>query len=108
MRKLSIAAVLVSLAACGPALANADLAAAKQCMQCHKQKEDFAGPSFHKIALKRKNESGAMAKMVATIQQGSAGSGGPHWGTAKMPDASERPTVSRAEAQKLAKWILQQ
>lgn len=44
--------------------------------------------------------------MVATIREGSAGTGGPHWNKAKMPDQSERPRVSDQEARELARWIL--
>ena len=108
MRILEMSALLGGLAFSGCALANAELAAAKQCIQCHKAKEDFAGPSFHKIALARKGQRDAESKMVATIRLGSEGSGGPHWGVAKMPDTSERPLVSPAEARQLARWILAQ
>jgi cytochrome c len=77
-------------------------------MQCHKVKEDFAGPSFHKIAVARKGEPDAVKRLAATIRKGSADTGGPHWGKAKMPDQSERPTVSASEATKLAIWVLEQ
>ncbi|WP_048440027.1 c-type cytochrome [Caenimonas sp. SL110] len=108
MRQLSTVALLAVLAFSEGALANAELAAAKQCMQCHKVKEDFAGPSFHKIAASLKGKRDAESRMMATIRRGTDGSGGPHWGAAKMPDTSERPLVSPAEARQLARWILTQ
>lgn len=108
MRKLPLVALLGVFSVCGSAMASADLAESKQCMQCHKVKEDFAGPSFHKIALTRKGERDSITKMVATIRLGSGGTGSPHWGAAKMPDAKERPEVSPAEARTLAQWILKQ
>jgi cytochrome c len=108
MKQLVHAALLGSLLAGGSAFASVELANTKQCMQCHKAKEDFAGPSFHKIAVARKGEPDAIKRMTATIRQGSASTGGPHWGEAKMPDQSERPMVSEKEAKALAKWILKQ
>jgi cytochrome c len=109
MRQLASTALLGSLVFfCGTAFASAELAEAKQCMQCHKVKEDFAGPAFHKIAQARKGQRDAISRMTATIRQGSEPAGGPHWGTAKMPNMAERPQVSKAEARKLAQWILKQ
>lgn len=108
MKTLSGAVLLGCLALSGTALADADLAAKKQCMQCHKLKEDFAAPSFHKIAQARKNQRDAVANMMATIRRGSDGSDGTHWGKAKMPDMSERPLVSPSEARTLAEWVLKQ
>lgn len=108
MKSSKWVALFGGLFLCGAAAASADLAQAKQCMQCHKAKEDFAAPSFHKIALTRKGQRDAVTKMVVTIRRGSDGTAGPHWGTAKMPDMKERPEVSQADATKLAKWILTQ
>jgi cytochrome c len=108
MRRLPIALLLGSVAFAGQAWASAELATEKQCMQCHKVKEDFAGPSFQKIAQARKGQRDAESRMIAVIRMGSDGSGGPHWGTAKMPDTAERPLISPSEARQLAKWILKQ
>jgi cytochrome c len=84
----------------GPAnaLASEKLAQEKQCMGCHAVKGDGAAPSFQRIAAQWKGKKNAEAQMVITIREGSSGTGGPHWGKAKMPDQSERPRVSDAEA----------
>lgn len=108
MKLLMKSAMLGGLLICVPAFASIELATSKQCVQCHKLKEDFAGPSFQKIAAARKKEADAVKRMTATIRQGSAGTGGPHWGKATMPDQTERPLVSEKEAKTLAQWILKQ
>ncbi|MBI5277247.1 MAG: c-type cytochrome [Burkholderiales bacterium] len=112
--QLFTAAAVAALALCMPALATAksrspaDLAAAKQCMQCHKATEEFAGPSFRKIAASWNGQRDAVPKMSAVIRRGSDATGGPHWGQAKMPDTTERPAISRDESRRLARWVLQQ
>lgn len=88
------------------ALAGEKLAQDKQCMGCHAMKEDAAAPSFKKIATYWKGRKDAETQLVSTIREGSAGTGGPHWNKAKMPDQAERPRVSDEEARKLARWIL--
>jgi cytochrome c len=105
VKKSLVFAVVGTLALCGSALANEKLVQEKQCLGCHAMKEDGAAPSFRKIAQLWKGVGEAEAKMVATIRQGSDGTGGPHWNKATMPDQSERPLVSEAEARLIAKWI---
>lgn len=106
MKALTV--VTLILAACGPAtaLASEKLAQEKQCTGCHAVKGDGAAPSFQRIAAQWKGKANAESQMVITIREGSAGTGGPHWSKAKMPDQSERPRVSDAEAHQLARWIL--
>ena len=88
------------------ALASEKLAQEKQCMGCHAIKDDGAAPAFKKIAAAWKGRKDAETQMVLTIREGSAGTGGPHWNKAKMPDQSERPRVGDVEARELARWIL--
>lgn len=107
MKSIKTAVFLGGLALSGMAAASLELAQEKQCVQCHKMKEDFAGPSFQKIAQARKGERDAVTKMVHIIRQGSDG-GTPHWGAARMPGMQERPEVSPAQARTLARWILEQ
>ncbi len=90
----------------GAALADAQLADDKQCTGCHALTTDGAGPSFQRISRALKSHSRAEELMVRTIRRGSASTDGPHWGKASMPDMTERPLVSEAEARKLARWIL--
>lgn len=97
--------VLVSLAAAGHA--SERLAEQKQCLQCHHMSETRAGPSFQQISQKYKGKADGVKNVTAIVRKGSDATGGPHWGKATMPDASERPQVSPAEARQLAAWILQ-
>jgi cytochrome c len=107
LKTTSIAALAVlALAAAGPALASARLAQQKQCMQCHAADRDTIGPSFATIKAIYSRMKDPQKKMVAVIREGSSANLGPHWGKARMPDASERPAVSEREARQLARWIL--
>ena len=92
----------------GAAMASEKLAQDKQCFGCHTAKPDGAAPSFQKIAQRWKGNKDAESKLVAIIRQGSAATPGPHWNKAKMPDQTERPLVSEAEAKQLVKWVLTQ
>ena len=105
---ISMAALAGALGVCAPAFADATLVSEKQCMQCHKVKEDFAGPSFQKIAARWKGQKNAEEMLATTVRMGSGGEGLQHWGKARMPDDSERPLVSEDEARKMVKWILMQ
>jgi len=90
-----------------PAFASSKLVKEKQCMQCHAVSKDTIGPSFKNIAKRWKGKEDAEKTLIATIQKGTADGGGQHWDMkAKMPDASERPLVSDAEAQKIYQWIM--
>ena len=88
-------------------VASSKLVKEKQCMQCHAVSKDTIGPSFKNIAKRWKGKEDAEKTLIATIQKGTADGGGQHWDMkAKMPDASERPLVSDAEAQKIYQWIM--
>lgn len=106
MDRLRLATAAALLALLAPAQADERLARDKQCFGCHAVDKDGAAPAFRKIAALRKGTADGEAKMIATIRQGSAGTGGPHWNKATMPDQAERPLVSDAEARRLAGWIL--
>lgn len=106
MGKWTVVAACAAIAWPLHAGASEVLARDKQCVQCHKVDQDWAGPSFQKIAQKWKGRKNAQALMVATIQRGSNATGGPHWGIVRMPDGSERPPVNNAEAKELVAWIL--
>jgi cytochrome c len=99
-------ALVLAFAAATPALASEKLAQDKQCMQCHAVDRDTIGPSFRTIKAVYANVTDPQAKLVAMIREGSSANLGPHWGRARMPDASERPAVSEREARQLARWIL--
>jgi cytochrome c len=100
------ALALFALMGSGHALASAKLAQQKQCMQCHAADRDTIGPSFATIKAIYGRMQDPQKKMVAVIRDGSSANLGPHWGKARMPDATERPAVSEREARQLARWIL--
>lgn len=83
------------------ALANADLAKAKNCMACHAVANKIIGPGFKEVAAKYAGQKDAEDKLVKKVQKGGSGV----WGTAVMP---ANPQVSEAEARTLVKWIMAQ
>jgi cytochrome c len=106
MKTVTLSIVVVSLCMSASAFADANLAAQKQCMGCHAVDKDGAGPAFKKIGMYWRGLKDAEARLVSTIRKGTEAGGAPHWGEPKMPNDSERPLVSEAEAKKLTKWIL--
>ncbi|WP_048441991.1 c-type cytochrome [Caenimonas sp. SL110] len=95
-------------AAAGPGKspAGAKLAQDKQCMQCHSIDKDTIGPSFKKIKAIYRKVKNPESKLIDVMRLGSDAHLGPMSGTARMPDASERPPISDREAKQLARWIL--
>ncbi len=87
--------------------ANLDLATKKQCMSCHTLDLDSREtPSFKTIASQFHDKPHAESILVEAIMKGDPVKGGYHWGEMPMPGPIERPRVSRAEADQLARWIL--
>ena len=86
--------------------AGAKLAQDKQCMQCHSIDKDTIGPSFQKIRAIYRKVRNPESKLIDVMRLGSDAHLGPMSGTARMPDASERPPISDREAKQLARWIL--
>lgn len=83
------------------AMANADLAKAKNCMACHTVQSKLIGPGFKEVAAKYAGQKDAEANLVKKVLKGGSGA----WGSAVMP---ANPQVTEAEAQTLVKWILSQ
>jgi cytochrome c len=83
------------------AMANADLAKAKNCMACHAVGNKVVGPAYKEVAAKYAGQKDAEDKLVQKVIKGGAGV----WGTIPMP---ANPQVSEAEARTLVKWILSQ
>ncbi|MFZ6743254.1 c-type cytochrome [Undibacterium sp. JH2W] len=88
-------AIMVS----GSAMANADLAKAKNCMGCHAVDSKVVGPAYKDVAKKYATDKTAEAKLVQKVIKGGTGV----WGTIPMPANAQ---VSEAEAKTLVKWIL--
>ena len=87
------------LFASGSAMANADLAKAKNCMACHSVDNKVVGPAYKDVAKKYAGDKTAEDKLVAKVLKGGSGA----WGAIPMP---ANPQVSEAEAHTLVKWVL--
>jgi len=99
-RSLMLCMMLSALASTG-AMANADLAKAKNCMACHAVATKVLGPAFKDVAAKYAGQKDAEDKLVGKVLKGGSGV----WGTMPMP---ANPQVSEAEARTLVKWVMAQ
>ncbi|MBX9901843.1 MAG: c-type cytochrome [Burkholderiaceae bacterium] len=89
----------IALVLSGSALANADLAKAKNCLSCHAVDNKIVGPGFKDVAKKYAGDKTAEAKLATKVVKGGSGV----WGAIAMP---ANPQVSEAEAKILVKWVL--
>jgi len=98
-----LAAVLLAAGSghAAPALADAELARAKNCMACHTMDKKLIGPSYKDVALKYASDRNAAAKLAKKVREGSVGV----WGQIPMP---ANPQVSPDEATRLVNWLLGQ
>jgi cytochrome c len=92
---------LAGLGLAAPALADAQLARAKNCMACHAVDKKLIGPSYKDVAAKYAGDRNAVAKLARKVRDGGVGV----WGQIPMP---ANPQVSDEEATKLVNWILGQ
>jgi cytochrome c len=83
------------------AMANPDLAKAKNCMACHAVANKLVGPAFKDVAAKYSGQKDAEDKLVAKVMKGGTGV----WGAVPMP---ANPQVTEPEARTLVKWVLSQ
>src|SRR3954470_25029779 len=90
-----------SALASGSAMANADLAKAKNCMACHSVNNKVVGPAFKDVAAKYAGQKDAEDKLTQKVLKGGSGV----WGAVPMPANTQ---VSEAEARTLVKWVLSQ
>jgi cytochrome c len=81
------------------ALANADLAKAKNCMACHSVSSKVVGPAFKDVAAKYAGQKDAEDKLTRKVLKGGSGV----WGAVPMPANAQ---VNEAEARTLVKWVL--
>jgi cytochrome c len=103
MRKIliTVACAAAGFAVTTPALADLQLATAKNCMACHAVDKKLVGPSYKDVAAKYAGQKDANDKLAAKVMKGGSGV----WGPVPMP---ANPQVSANEAQKLVAWILAQ
>ena len=83
------------------ALADMQLATAKNCMACHAVDKKLVGPSYKDVAAKYDGQKDAVDKLVVKVIKGGSGV----WGPVPMPANAQ---VSADEAKKLVTWILGQ
>ncbi len=102
MKSISALCLAIALgSASGTALANADLAKAKNCTACHAVDKKLIGPAYKAVAAKYANDKNALAKLTRKVREGGVGV----WGQIPMP---ANPQVSAEEAETLVKWVLSQ
>lgn len=96
-----IASMAAVFAVSTPALADQQLATAKNCMACHAVDKKLVGPSYKDVAAKYAGQKDAADKLAAKVIKGGSGV----WGPVPMPANAQ---VSPDEAKKLVAWILTQ
>ena len=98
---LAIVAVAAGFAVSAPAMADLQLATAKNCMACHAVDKKLVGPSYKDVAAKYAGQKDAVDKLTAKVMKGGSGV----WGPVPMPANAQ---VNADEAKKLVTWILAQ
>ena len=98
---LAIAALAAGVSVSTPALADLQLATAKNCMACHAVDKKLVGPSYKDVAAKYAGQNDAVEKLSAKVIKGGSGV----WGPVPMPANAQ---VNADEAKKLVTWILTQ
>ena len=96
---LVLASMAAGLAVSTPALADLQLATAKNCMTCHAVDKKLVGPAYKDVAAKYAGQKDAADKLAAKIVKGGSGV----WGPVPMPANAQ---VNPEEAKKLAAWVL--
>jgi len=97
----TLACLATGLVPYAPAMADLQLATAKNCMACHAVDKKLVGPAYKDVAAKYAGQADAASKLEAKVLKGGAGV----WGPVPMPANSQ---VTPAEAKKLVAWILAQ
>ncbi|MFZ6767399.1 c-type cytochrome [Undibacterium sp. Di26W] len=95
---LLVGSVLAVMAS-GSAMANMDLAKAKNCMACHSVDTKIVGPAYKDVTKKYAGNKKAEDMLVQKVLKGGTGT----WGAIPMPANAQ---VTEAEARTLVKWIL--
>jgi len=101
MKRSLFVCLAVGALASGAAMANADLAKAKNCMACHAVASKVVGPAYKDVAAKYAGQKDAEDKLTQKVLKGGSGV----WGAVPMPANAQ---VTEAEARTLVKWVLSQ
>ena len=75
------------------------LVTSKQCLACHQVDRPSIGPAYLSVALKYRDEVGALVKLQAKVKSGGSGV----WGAVPMPPQT---TVADAEGESIIRAIL--
>ena len=87
--------------AAAPARGPMALLTSSGCLACHALDKKLVGPAYHDVAQRYRGDPQALAKIEATIRQGSSGK----WGSIPMPPFA---TLNKTDATLLAAFILKQ
>ena len=98
---IAIATLAAGIAVSTPALADLQLATAKNCMACHAVDKKLVGPSYKDVAAKYAGQKDAADKLAVKVMKGGSGV----WGPVPMPANAQ---VNADEAKKLVAWVLSQ
>ena len=101
MKRTLLLCLAVGALASNAAMANPELAKAKNCMTCHAIATKVLGPAYKDVAAKYAGQKDAEDKLVKKVLKGGSGV----WGTMPMPANAQ---VTEAEAHTLLKWVLSQ
>ena len=96
---LVIASLAAGMAVSTSALADLQLATAKNCMACHAVATKLVGPSYKDVATKYAGQKDAVDKLSVKILKGGAGV----WGPVPM---TPHPALSKEDASQMVKYIL--
>ena len=78
---------------------DADLARARNCLNCHGLDRKIVGPSFKDVAARYAGRADAVPLLAQKIVKG----GGGAWGPVPM---AANPSLPPDEARRLAAWVL--
>jgi cytochrome c len=82
-------------------ISNVEMFKGTDCGTCHKNKENFSGPSFADIALRYPQANDKIVETLAeTIIKGSTGK----WGASTM---TPHPNLNKTDVEAMVKFILQ-
>lgn len=69
------------------------------CLKCHTPATRLVGPAYRDVALKYKDDPGAIDHILQILKKGGKGT----WGDVPMPP---HPQIPEEDARKLAEWIM--
>ena len=98
---VAFATLAAGVAVSAPALADLQLATAKNCMACHAVDKKLVGPSYKDIAAKYAGQADAVDKLAGKVMKGGSGV----WGPVPMPANAQ---VNADEVKKLVAWVMTQ